>query len=71
MSQPPPRYIAIEGCIGVGKTTLTHLLAEHFKARTVLEVVEENPFLPDFYRDAKGNEASSSAPSARCAARRS
>lgn len=45
------RYVAIEGCIGVGKTTLTRLLSDAFQARTVLEVVEENPFLPDFYRD--------------------
>ncbi|MCS6898640.1 MAG: deoxynucleoside kinase [Myxococcales bacterium] len=45
------RYVAIEGCIGVGKTTLTRLLATAFHGRTVLEVVEENPFLPDFYRD--------------------
>ncbi len=54
MSQHP-RYVAIEGCIGVGKTTLTRKLAEHFGARKVLEVVEENPFLPDFYRDAKAH----------------
>jgi deoxyguanosine kinase len=45
------QYVAIEGCIGVGKTTLTRLLSQHLQARTVLEVVEENPFLPDFYRD--------------------
>ncbi len=45
------RYITVEGCIGVGKTTLTHLVAEHLKSRSVLEIVEENPFLPDFYRD--------------------
>jgi len=45
------RYVAIEGCIGVGKTTLTRLLSSAFQARTVLEVVEENPFLPEFYRD--------------------
>jgi len=45
------RYVTVEGCIGVGKTTLTHLVAEHLKARTVLEIVEENPFLPDFYKD--------------------
>jgi deoxyadenosine/deoxycytidine kinase len=45
------RYVAIEGCIGVGKTTLTRLLSSAFHARTVLEVVEENPFLPEFYRD--------------------
>jgi deoxyadenosine/deoxycytidine kinase len=45
------RYVTVEGCIGVGKTTLTHLLSEALSARTVLEVVEENPFLPDFYKD--------------------
>lgn len=45
------RYVTVEGCIGVGKTTLTHLLSKAFEARTVLEVVEENPFLPDFYKD--------------------
>lgn len=44
-------YVVIEGCIGVGKTTLTYLAAERLYARTVVEVVEENPFLPDFYRD--------------------
>jgi deoxyguanosine kinase len=49
------RYVAIEGCIGVGKTTLTRLLSSAFHARTVLEVVEENPFLPDFYRDKEAN----------------
>lgn len=45
------RYVTVEGCIGVGKTTLTHLLTKTLAARTVLEVVEENPFLPDFYKD--------------------
>ena len=45
------RYVTVEGCIGVGKTTLTHLLAKALSARVVLEVVEENPFLPDFYKD--------------------
>jgi deoxyguanosine kinase len=44
-------YVVVEGCIGVGKTTLTHLLSTSFAAKTVLEVVEENPFLPDFYKD--------------------
>ncbi len=42
-------YIVIEGVIGVGKTTLTRLLARAFDADTVLEVVEQNPFLSDFY----------------------
>jgi deoxyguanosine kinase len=45
------RYIAIEGVIGVGKTSLSKLLADHLKAQLVLEEVEENPFLKDFYRD--------------------
>jgi deoxyguanosine kinase len=45
------RYVTVEGCIGVGKTTLTHLLTKALTARTVLEIVEENPFLPDFYKD--------------------
>lgn len=45
------RYIVVEGPIGVGKTTLTKLLAQRFGGRTVFEVVEENPFLPLFYQD--------------------
>ncbi len=45
------RYIAIEGVIGVGKTSLSKLLADRLKAQLVLEEVEENPFLKDFYRD--------------------
>ncbi len=44
-------YIVIEGVIGVGKSTLTRLLAEPFEAETLLEVVEENPFLHRFYGD--------------------
>ncbi len=44
-------YIVIEGVIGVGKTSLAKLLVEEMSARLVLEEVEENPFLPDFYRD--------------------
>jgi deoxyadenosine/deoxycytidine kinase len=46
-----PRYIAIDGPIGVGKTTLTHLLAKRLQARAVLEEFEDNPFLREFYRD--------------------
>lgn len=45
------RYIAIEGNIGAGKTTLATKLAEHFKARLILEEFDTNPFLPGFYRD--------------------
>lgn len=44
-------YIAIEGVIGVGKTTLTRLLQPTFEAEILLEVFEENPFLADFYGD--------------------
>ncbi len=44
-------YIAIEGNIGAGKTTLTHKLAYDFNAKTVLERFAENPFLPKFYED--------------------
>ncbi len=45
------RYIAIEGVIGVGKTSLAHLLAERLNGRLVMEKPEENPFLEDFYRN--------------------
>jgi deoxyguanosine kinase len=44
-------YIAIEGVIGVGKTTLARMLAPAFDADLLLEVFEENPFLSDFYSD--------------------
>ena len=44
-------YIAIEGVIGVGKTTLARLLKDAFNAEVLLEVFEENPFLSDFYAD--------------------
>jgi deoxyguanosine kinase len=44
-------YLAIEGAIGVGKTTLARLLKEPFGAELVLEVFEENPFLSGFYQD--------------------
>jgi deoxyguanosine kinase len=44
-------YIAIEGVIGVGKTTLARLLQPVFEANVLLEVFEENPFLSDFYAD--------------------
>ena len=44
-------YIAIEGAIGVGKTSLANLMSKELGARLVLEEFEENPFLPDFYKD--------------------
>ena len=45
------RYIVVEGPLGVGKTSLAKLLAETFNATSVLERVEENPFLEKFYQD--------------------
>jgi deoxyguanosine kinase len=44
-------YFAIEGVIGVGKTTLARMLRPAFDAELVLEVFEENPFLSNFYSD--------------------
>lgn len=44
-------YIALEGNIGAGKTTLVHKIAEDFNAKTVLERFADNPFLPKFYKD--------------------
>ena len=44
-----PKFIAVEGPIGAGKTTLTKLLATSFGYDTFLEQPSENPFLPDFY----------------------
>ncbi len=44
-------YVAIEGVIGVGKTTLARLLQPRFDAELLLEIFEENPFLSDFYAD--------------------
>ena len=49
----PPRYIVVEGPIGVGKTSLVDLLAEHLEARKLLEVADDNPFLPEFYKDSR------------------
>ena len=48
-----PYHIAIEGTIGVGKTSLSKILGERLEAKLVLEEFEENPFLVDFYKDAE------------------
>ena len=48
-----PRYIAIEGPIGVGKTALARRLSDSLSADLVLEEFEENPFLERFYRDGR------------------
>jgi deoxyguanosine kinase len=47
----PPAFIAVEGPIGVGKTTLAKKLAASFNYATLLEEAEENPFLEKFYRN--------------------
>ena len=44
------KYIVVEGPIGVGKTSLAKMLANEFQARTVFERIEDNPFLPKFYK---------------------
>ena len=44
-------YIAVEGPLGVGKTSLALLLAERIHGRTILEDAEDNPFLSSFYKD--------------------
>ena len=45
------QFIAIEGNIGAGKTSLAEMIGERFGARVILEQFSENPFLPGFYRD--------------------
>ena len=45
------RHIVVEGPIGVGKTSLTKMLAERFGARAIIETAADNPFLGKFYRD--------------------
>ena len=46
-----PRYIVVEGPIGVGKTSLAKRLAKSFASELILEQAEENPFLERFYRN--------------------
>jgi deoxyadenosine/deoxycytidine kinase len=46
-----PNFIAIEGAIGAGKTSLVNLLGKQLDARIVLENDDKNPFLPNFYQD--------------------
>ena len=49
--EPIPKYIAVEGPIGVGKTTLANKIAETFNYDAFLEQPAENPFLKNFYRN--------------------
>ena len=51
MSLSKYRYVVVEGPIGVGKTSLTHRLAERMSAEVLLERPELNPFLARFYQD--------------------
>lgn len=51
IEQSEIRYIAIEGVIGAGKTSLCNMLGERLAGKVVLERFEENPFLKDFYKD--------------------
>ncbi len=44
------KYIVVEGPIGVGKSSLAKILANEFQARTIFERIEDNPFLPKFYK---------------------
>jgi len=53
MAIKEPKYLVIEGPIGVGKTSLAKLMAREFGGRVVLERAEDNPFLKDFYKDPK------------------
>lgn len=50
MSSQIPKYLVIEGPIGVGKTSLAKKLAEEFSADLMLEEIDDNPFLEQFYQ---------------------
>jgi deoxyguanosine kinase len=48
-------FIAVEGNIGAGKTTLTNMLSEHYNSKLILEEFADNPFLPKFYEEPEKN----------------
>jgi deoxyadenosine/deoxycytidine kinase len=50
-STPPFDFLAIEGNIGAGKTSLAHMLAHHYQGRLILEEFEDNTFLDKFYQN--------------------
>ena len=52
---PETKYIAIEGPVGSGKTSLAKKLAEHLDGKLILEQPETNPFLENFYKDPRSN----------------
>lgn len=51
ISKKKPQHIAVAGNIGAGKTTLTTMLAKHFKWQPHFEDVDHNPYITDFYED--------------------
>ena len=53
MNTRRPYFIAVAGNIGAGKSSLTRLLSDRLKWKPVFESVEDNPYLPDFYKDMK------------------
>jgi len=53
MNTRRPYFVAVAGNIGAGKSSLTRLLSDRFKWKPVFESVEDNPYLPDFYKDMK------------------
>ena len=55
MSLDSLKYIAIEGVIGAGKTTLADMLAKEIGAKTIMEEFETNPFLEEFYHSQYSN----------------
>ena len=52
-AMPDGQFLAIEGNIGAGKTSLANLISDEFNAHLVLERFSENPFLPKFYKNPK------------------
>ena len=58
MAQSEFNYIAVEGPIGVGKTTLAKRLAESYGAEAMLEAPDDNPFLPRFYDNPRSHALS-------------
>ena len=49
------KHIAIEGNIGSGKTTLAKMLASDYNMKLILEEFDDNPFLPNFYKNPEKN----------------